>query len=228
MLQIIHIAIDGPSGAGKSTLAKNLAKSLGMLYVDTGALYLSIGYWVEQQGIDPADTQKVIASLDTMQIELCYRDGEQLVKVNGQNVSPYIRTGQVAAAASIVSAIPKVREFLLNTQRNIAKDRSCVMDGRDIGTKILPHANVKIFLTADQTDRAERRYQELCKKGQKVDKETVQSDIGKRDNTDTSRETAPLKMASDAVLLNNSGFPPQQTLEAALKIIEAKMYEKTV
>ncbi len=226
MSSIIHIAIDGPAGAGKSTLAKNVARTMGILYVDTGALYRSIAYTALSRSVNPEDTAAVIAMLDGLSVTLTHKDGNQIVLVNGEDVTALIRTAEVSAAASKVSAVPEVRAFLLSAQHSIAANNSCVMDGRDIGTSILPNAQVKIFLTADRDDRAGRRFAELKNKGQSVDLKTVEDDMEKRDKSDETRAASPLKMAEDAVLLNNSGFTPDQTLQAAMKIIEEKLHEK--
>ena len=226
MSSFIHIAIDGPAGAGKSTLAKNVARTMGILYVDTGALYRAIAYTALSRSVNPEDPSAVIAMLDGLSVTLTHKDGNQIVCVNGSDVTPLIRTAEVSAAASKVSAVPEVRAFLLSAQRTIAQNNACVMDGRDIGTSILPDAEVKIFLTADRDDRAERRFEELKSKGISVDLKTVEDDMGKRDQSDETRKASPLKMADDAILLNNSGFTPEQTLQAAMKIIEEKLHEK--
>lgn len=228
MSSLVHIAIDGPAGAGKSTLAKNVARTMGILYVDTGALYRALAYHTLSLSIDPCNTAAVEQMLENLSVTLEHENGGQIVRVNGEDVTPFIRTAEISTAASVVSAIPAVRAFLLSAQRSIAAKQSCVMDGRDIGTNILPQAQVKIFLTADRDDRAERRFAELCRKGQAVDLKTVENDIGKRDDADEHRKASPLKMADDAVLLNNSGFSPEQTLEAAMKIIEEKLHEKEI
>ena len=216
------IAIDGPAGAGKSTIAKVLAKELELIYVDTGALYRSIGYYVTGQGIDLEDTDAIVAALDSLKVELRYVEGVQRVFVNGEDVSDYIRTPAISMAASKVSAIPAVREYLLATQRDIAAHNSVVMDGRDIGTVILPDAKVKIFLTASPESRATRRFAELQEKGDPATYDEVLADMIKRDYDDSHRATAPLKQAKDAVLVDTSG----ETLEQSVARMKAIVLEK--
>lgn len=219
----MKIALDGPSGAGKSTLAKNIAKRLGIVYVDTGALYRSIGLYVMRHNVDKTDSKKIISMISDIKLNIKFVDGEQRVIMNGEDVSPLIRTGEIAMYASAVSAIPEVRAFLLDTQRKIANDNDVIMDGRDIGTVILPDADVKIFLIASPEARARRRYEELLEKGEKCTYEQVLSDIKKRDNDDSTRKIAPAVPADDAVFLDNSDYIPEQTLEAALNIIKSKV-----
>ena len=216
------IAIDGPAGAGKSTIAKILAKELELIYVDTGALYRSIGYFVTQKGIDTADIDAVVASLEGLKVELRYVEGVQRVFVNGADVSDYIRTPAISMAASAVSAIPAVRAFLLDTQRDIAATNSVVMDGRDIGTTILPDAKIKIFLTASPESRAKRRFDELQEKGDPATYEEVLSDMIKRDYDDTHREISPLKQAEDAIPVDTSG----ETLELAVARMTEIVYSR--
>ena len=219
---IYAIAIDGPAGAGKSTIAKILAKELELIYVDTGALYRTIGYYVTSKGISTADTEAVVAALPSLTVELKYVDGVQRVFANGEDVSDLIRTPAISMAASAVSAIPAVRAYLLNTQRDIAAKNSVVMDGRDIGTVILPDAEVKIFLTASPESRAKRRYDELQAKGDPATYEEVLADMIKRDYDDSHRAAAPLKQAEDAVLVDTSG----DTLEQSVARIKAVVLEK--
>lgn len=216
------IAIDGPAGAGKSTLAKILAKELELIYVDTGALYRTIGYYVTQQGIHYTDTEAVIAALDGLKVELRYVDGVQRVFANGEDVSDSIRTPAMSMAASAVSAIPAVRTYLLDTQRSIAATHSVVMDGRDIGTVILPDAKIKIFLTASPESRAARRFAELQEKGDPATYEQVLADMIKRDYDDSHRAIAPLKQAEDAIPVDTSG----ETLEQSVARIKAIVYNK--
>ncbi len=216
------IAIDGPAGAGKSTIAKVLAKELELIYVDTGALYRSIGYYTTQKGIALEDVDGIVAALDHLKVELRYVDGVQRVFVNGEDVSDFIRAPAISMAASAVSAIPAVREYLLATQRDIAAHNSVVMDGRDIGTVILPDAKVKIFLTASPESRATRRFAELQEKGDPATYEEVLADMIKRDYDDSHRATAPLKQAQDAVLVDTSG----DTLEQSVARIKAVVMEK--
>ena len=217
---MIRIAIDGPGGAGKSSLAKAVAKKLEIIYVDTGALYRTIGYYMLNHGIDPTDAEAVSKELGNFTLELTYVDGEQVILLDGENVKDAIRTPEMSMAASHVSAIKEVRSFLLNTQRSIAKQHSVIMDGRDIGTVILPNAEVKIFLTASPEARAKRRYEELISKGKEVSYEQVYNEMVERDKNDSTREIAPCVPADDAILLDNSGMTADETTEAVIKIIE--------
>ena len=217
-----QIAIDGPSGAGKSTLAKILSKKLGFIYVDTGALYRSIGLYVAKKGVAPDDKAGVIALLPEIDLALTYREGAQVVLLNGEDVGESIRTPQMSMYASAVSAIPEVRTFLLDTQRNIAKTNNVIMDGRDIGTVILPEAQVKIFLVSSFEARAERRVKELAEKGIATTYEEVLADMIERDRNDSTRAVAPAVPAEDAVHLDNSHLTLEGTVEAALAIIREK------
>lgn len=216
---MVSIAIDGPSGAGKSTLAKRLAKELGYIYVDTGAMYRSIGLYALRRGVDPKNADAVQALLPDIQLDIRLQDGSQHVYLNGENVSTDIRAEAVGMAASAVSAHPAVRAFLLDTQRNLAKGQNILMDGRDIGTVVLPDATVKIFLTASPEARAERRRKELEEKGQPADFATVLADIEQRDYQDTHRAVAPLKQAEDAVLVDSSNIDFEQTFALLKKTI---------
>ena len=216
---MVSIAIDGPSGAGKSTLAKRLAKELGYIYVDTGAMYRSIGLYALRQGVDPKNVDAVQALLPDIQLDIRLQDGSQHVYLNGEDVSTDIRAEAVGMAASAVSAHPAVRAFLLDTQRNLAKGQNILMDGRDIGTVVLPDATVKIFLTASPEARAERRRKELEEKGQPADFATVLADIQQRDYQDTHRAVAPLKQAEDAVLVDSSDIDFEQTFALLKKTI---------
>lgn len=217
---MIRIAIDGPGGAGKSSLAKAVAKKLEIIYVDTGALYRTIGYYMLNHGIDPTDADSVSKELGNFTLELTYVDGEQVILLDGENVKDAIRTPEMSMAASHVSAIKEVRSFLLSTQRNIAKQHSVIMDGRDIGTVILPNAEVKIFLTASPEARAKRRYEELKAKGKEVSYEQVYNEMVERDKNDSTRDIAPCVPAEDAILLDNSGMTAGETTAAVIKIIE--------
>lgn len=219
---MIRIAIDGPGGAGKSSLAKAVAKKLGIIYVDTGALYRTIGVYVLKSGVSPSDAERVTALLPQINIELKFVDGRQLILLNGNEVGDEIRTPDASMAASAVSAIPSVREFLLSTQRNIAESNSIIMDGRDIGTVILPHAEVKIFLTATPEARAKRRYNELIAKGIETTYEKVFSEMTQRDKNDSTRDIAPCVPASDAIILDNSDMTEIQTIDEVIKIIKKK------
>ena len=220
---MIKIAIDGPSGSGKSTLAKNLSKKLGFVYVDTGALYRTIGFYVRSKNVDPKDPIKVAELLPEIQLKLGYENGTQQVYLNGEAMGDRIRTPEMSMYASAVSAIPAVRTFLLDTQRSIAEENDVVMDGRDIGTVILPNANVKIFLTASNECRAMRRYEELKAKGIETDYQSVLADMIQRDENDRNREIAPAVAAEDAVTVDNSGMSPDECSEAIIKLIQAKI-----
>ena len=221
-MEYISVAIDGPSGAGKSTVARAVAARMGYVYVDTGAIYRAIGLAVYRRGIAGEDTAGIIASLPTVDISLAYQDGMQHVLLNGEDVSEAIRTPEIAQYASKVSAVPEVRRFLLDVQRDMAKNSNILMDGRDIGTVILPDAPVKIFLTASAKTRAERRYRELKEKGQQVTLEGVLADIQARDRQDMTRAVAPLRQADDAVLLDTSALDLEQSIAAVLRIIREK------
>jgi len=223
MSQFISVALDGPSGAGKSTAAKNVAKTLGYIYVDTGAIYRTVGLAAQYAQVDSKDTAGVIALLPSIEIDIEYdADGAQMMLLNGQNVSKEILTPRSSIYASDVSAIPEVRAFLMDMQRDMAKKHSVVMDGRDIGTVVLPNAEVKVFITARAEERARRRCIELEQKGNPTPYEEVLRDIQYRDQQDSSRAVAPLKPAEDAVILDNSDFSAEQTLEAVLRIIAEK------
>ncbi|MBO7309864.1 MAG: (d)CMP kinase [Clostridia bacterium] len=215
---MIRIAIDGPGGAGKSTISKAVAQKLGIVYVDTGALYRTIGLYVKSVGVDPKDREGVSRCLDDIKIELKYENGKQCVYLNGTDHGDAIRTPEMSMYASAVSAIPEVRAFLLDTQRDIAKKNSVIMDGRDIGTVILPNADVKIFLTASEECRAKRRYDELIAKGRDVKYEDVLSEMNQRDKQDSSREVAPATAAADAVLLDNTGLSFDESVEAVISL----------
>ena len=219
----VNVAIDGPAGAGKSTLARRAAKEMGFIYVDTGALYRTVGLYSIRKGFDTKDAEKVISTLGDIKITLGFKDGEQRVYLNGEDVSEDIRTPEASMGASNVSAIPKVREFLFDLQKNIAKENDCLMDGRDIGTVVLPDAQVKIFLTASPETRAMRRYKELVEKGSDVKYEDVLDDLIKRDYQDTHREIAPLKQADDAVLVDTSDLTFEGSLEAIKAVIKEKL-----
>ena len=219
---MIKIAIDGPGGAGKSTISKAVAKKLDILYVDTGSLYRTIGLFVKQKNIDPKDALAVASVLDEISIEVKYENGTQVNYLNGINHGDAIRTPEMSMYASDVSKIPEVRAFLLETQKQIARSTSVIMDGRDIGTVILPNADVKIFLTASAECRAMRRYKELCERGQNVRYEDVLLEMNERDEQDSSRKIAPAKPAEDAILLDTTTFDFNQSVNAILEIIEKK------
>lgn len=217
---MINVAIDGPAGAGKSTVAKAAAKKLGFIYVDTGALYRTVGVNALRKGIDPKDAEKVKATLDDIDVSLGFVDGSQHVFLNGEDVSEEIRLPASSMAASAVSAIPEVREFLLSLQRDIAKKNNCLMDGRDIGTVILPDAQYKFFFTASAEIRADRRCKELKEKGIPADYETVLAEIKERDYNDSHRETAPLKQADDAVLIDSSYMTIEEAVDKIVSYIK--------
>ena len=217
---MISVAIDGPSGAGKSSLAKRLAADMGFTYVDTGAMYRSIGLYAVRQGKDPHDAAAVEALLPQIHLDTKLEEGTQHFYLNGEDVSEAIRTPEISYYASKVSAVPEVRRFLLETQRNMAKNGNILMDGRDIGTVILPDAPVKIFLTASAQSRAERRYKELLMKGEKHDYQNVLADVRARDYQDTHRAAAPLRQAEDAVLVDTSDLNFDQSFEALKKVIQ--------
>ena len=219
----MQIAIDGPSGAGKSSVAKAVAKKMGIIYVDTGALYRTIGYHIKECGISPDDVKNVIAKLPDINIEMKHVNNTQVVYLNGKDLGDAIRQPEISMYASSVSAIPEVRDFLLNIQRDIAKNNSVIMDGRDIGTVILPNADVKIFLTASLENRAQRRYDVLKAKGIDVVFEDVLREMKERDDNDSGRSVAPAVAAQDAILLDNTGFAVEQSVDAVIKIIKGKL-----
>lgn len=225
---MIRIAIDGPGGAGKSSVAKAVASELQIIYVDTGALYRTIGMYMINSGIDLKNSVDVINHLDKFTLELKFIDGKQVILLNGEDVGDKIRTPEVSMAASAVSAIPEVRQYLLDMQRNIAKNDSVIMDGRDIGTVILPDAEVKIFLTASPEARAKRRYDELCARGVEITYEQVYTEMVERDSNDANRSVAPCVPAEDAIILDNSGFNPSETVAEVVKIIKNKQTKMEV
>ena len=222
-MQTIRVAIDGPSGAGKSTLARAAAADLGFLYVDTGAIYRTVGLFVQENGLDAGDTAAVAAALPGLRPELCYDgEGRQRMLLNGRDVSEEIRLPETSRYASAVSALPPVRAYLLDTQRELARKHSVIMDGRDIGTVVLPDAEVKIFLTASAQVRAERRCRELEERGTPQPFPEVLRDIESRDYRDTHRAAAPLRQAEDAVLLDTSALSFQESRETLLRIIRER------
>ncbi len=219
----LNIAIDGPSGSGKSTLAKLLAKKYNLIYIDTGAIYRTIGLYAMRAGVDRTDTEGVISLLPQMKIEMTLENGGGVVWLNGERMGDELRTPECSLYASDVSKIPAVREYILELQRGIARRNDCVMDGRDIGTVILPKAQVKIFLFASVEKRAERRLIELREKGEDVTLEQVLEDMRWRDENDKTRKIAPAIPAPDAVMLDNGGLGIEATLDAASQIIESKV-----
>lgn len=216
------IAIDGPAGAGKSTIAKRVAKALSFIYVDTGAMYRAMGLYFLRKGISPEDQEGIEKACEDIQVSITYENGEQQVLLNGENVSGEIRREEVGNMASKTSANSRVREKLVALQRELASRENVVMDGRDIGTQVLPNATVKIYLTASSRERAKRRYLELQEKGMGADLEEIESDIIERDHRDMTREISPLCQAEDAVLVDASFMTIDEVTEAVLKAFEEK------
>ena len=220
-MNIINVAIDGPAGAGKSTISRAAAKELGYIYIDTGALYRTVGLNAMRKGADINDPESVVATItDDLKVELRFIDGEQRMFLCGEDVSDKIRTPEASSAASKVSAVPEVRKYLFDLQKDLAKNNNCIMDGRDIGTVVLPDAKVKIFLTASPEARAQRRYKELIEKGMDVKYDDVLADMIKRDYDDSHRAIAPLKQADDAVLADTSECTLEESIELIIKIIK--------
>lgn len=220
----IAIALDGPAGAGKSTIARRAASELNYIYVDTGALYRSIALAALKKGIEPGDAEDAEKLLPEITVDLAFNgNGEQIVLLNGENVSADIRTPEVSMAASKISAIPAVRAFLLDLQRGMAKTHNVIMDGRDIGTVVLPDAQVKIFLTASPEARAGRRYKELVEKGMDVNFEEILQDVITRDYNDSHRETAPLKPAPDSVTVDTTELDFEQSVEKIISVIKENL-----
>ena len=221
---MINIAIDGPAGAGKSTISRKAAAELGFIYIDTGALYRTVGLNALRKGADINDAESVIATLtDDLKVELKFIDGEQRMFLCGEDVSDKIRTPEVSSAASKTSAVPEVRKFLFDLQKQLAKENNCIMDGRDIGTVVLPNAQVKIFLTADPEERAMRRFKELVEKGSNVTYQEVLDDLKVRDYNDSHREIAPLKPAEDSVIVNTTGYTLEESINKIIDTIKEKM-----
>ena len=219
---MINVAIDGPAGAGKSTIAKAAAKELGFIYVDTGALYRAVAYNAVKNGVID-DEQGIISMLDDTKVELKYVEGVQSVYLNGEDVSGFIRTPEISMGASKVSAIPQVREFLLNLQREIAKTNNVIMDGRDIATVVLHNAEVKIFLFASPECRAERRYKELVEKGENVSFDDVLKDVNQRDYQDSHREIAPLKPSEESIMADTSKLTLQESIDLIVNTIKERI-----
>ncbi len=222
-MSIINIAVDGPAGAGKSSISKAVAKKLGYIYVDTGALYRTIGLNALRLGLDTKNAEDVTKTLESVKVELIFINGEQRVFLGNEDVSEAIRTPEASMAASNVSAIPAVREFLFDLQRDIAKKNSCLMDGRDIGTVVLPDAQIKIFMTASANERAMRRYKELVKKGMEVEFDKVLLELIERDYNDSHRKIAPLKPAEDSIIIDTSGLSLDSSVDLVLKTVKEKL-----
>jgi cytidylate kinase len=220
----IAIAIDGPAGAGKSTISKSAAKKLGFIYIDTGALYRTVGLAATRNNVEPVAGDAVNNFLSKIKVELTFNDkGEQIVLLDGEDVSAFIRTPEASMMASKISAIPEVRAYLLDLQRNMAKTDNVIMDGRDIGTVVLPDAEIKIFLTATPEARATRRYKELVEKGMDVKYEDVLEDVKTRDYNDSHRDIAPLKQADDAILADTTNVDLQGSIDLIINIIKEHM-----
>lgn len=220
---MINVAIDGPAGAGKSTIARTAAKDLGFVYADTGALYRAVGVYVLRQGKNMHNPETVASLLPEISLELKFQDGVQHIFLNGEDVSEAIRTPEASMAASAVSAVPAVRQFLFDLQRDIAKNSDCIMDGRDIGTVVLPQAQVKIFLTAAPEARAMRRYKELQAKGAKDSFEEVLADLKQRDYNDSHRAVAPLKPAEDSLLVDTTELTLEESVQKVIAVIKEKL-----
>ena len=222
-MSIYSVAVDGPSGAGKSTLSKAVARELGIVYVDTGAIYRTIGYYIFREGIDPKDAGAVVAALPLIHVDMCYsEDGLQHMLLNGEDVTEQIRLPEISMYASAVSAIQPVRDYLLEMQRDMARRSSVIMDGRDIGTVVLPDAQVKIFLTADVEVRARRRTAELELRGTPKPFEQVLEEMKQRDWADSHRDAAPLQEAEDAIRVDTTDMDFQQSKEAIMQVIRRR------
>ncbi len=223
MKQYRSVAIDGPSGAGKSTIAKAAAKALGFVYLDTGAIYRTVAWHITMLGIGPKDTDHVPMLLDDANIVIEFQDGQQHMILNGKDITGEIRTPEISACASQLAQQPAVRDFLLDLQRNLAKEHDIIMDGRDIGTVVLPNASLKIFLTATPEKRAQRRYEEYLEKGQPAEYAQVLEDQKKRDYEDSHRKIAPLKQAKDAVVVDTTELSLQESVDTVLGLIRERL-----
>ena len=223
MRSYLSVAIDGPAGAGKSTIAKAAAKALGFVYLDTGAIYRTVAWHITMLGIGPKDTDHVPMLLDDANIRIDFQEDGQHMILNGKDITGEIRTPEIGACASQVAAQPAVREFLLGLQRDLAKCHNIIMDGRDIGTVVLPNASLKIYLTASAEVRAQRRYEEYLQKGQKAVYEEVLADQKKRDYDDMHRKIAPLKQAKDAILVDTTGLELQESIDTVTNLIREKL-----
>ena len=213
-----NVAIDGPAGAGKSTIAKQIARRLGYIYVDTGAMYRAMAYYLIQNQVDAADQEAIDAACQHADISICYQDGEQVVLLNGENVNAYLRTEAVGNMASVSSVVPEVRKKLVELQQKLARETDVVMDGRDIGTVVLPDADVKVYLTASVETRAKRRFLELQEKGEPADLAKIAADIEDRDYRDMHRDISPLRQAEDATLVDSSDMTIDQVVERILEL----------
>ena len=213
-----NVAIDGPAGAGKSTIAKRIARRLGYIYVDTGAMYRAMAYYLIQNQVDAADQEAIAAACQYADISICYQDGEQVVLLNGENVNAYLRTEAVGNMASVSSVVPEVRKKLVELQQKLARETDVVMDGRDIGTVVLPDADVKVYLTASVETRAKRRFLELQEKGEPADLAKIAADIEDRDYRDMHRDISPLRQAEDATLVDSSDMTIDQVVERILEL----------
>ena len=213
-----NVAIDGPAGAGKSTIAKRIARRLGYIYVDTGAMYRAMAYYLIQNQIDAADQEAIAAACQNADISICYQDGDQVVLLNGENVNVYLRTEAVGNMASVSSVVPEVRKKLVELQQKLARETDVVMDGRDIGTVVLPDADVKVYLTASVETRAKRRFLELQEKGEPADLAKIAADIEDRDYRDMHRDISPLRQAEDATLVDSSDMTIDQVVERILEL----------
>ena len=213
-----NVAIDGPAGAGKSTIAKRIARRLGYIYVDTGAMYRAMAYYLIQNQVDAADQEAIAAACQHADISICYQDGEQVVLLNGENVNAYLRTEAVGNMASVSSVVPEVRKKLVELQQKLARETDVVMDGRDIGTVVLPDADVKVYLTASVETRAKRRFLELQEKGEPADLVKIAADIEDRDYRDMHRYISPLRQAEDATLVDSSDMTIDQVVEMILEL----------
>lgn len=216
-----NIAIDGPAGAGKSTIARAVAKKMNLIYVDTGAMYRAIALFLIRQKTDLQNQDKIIEQCKSADVTIRYENDVQVVYLNGENVNAYLRTEEVGSAASVISSIAKVREKLVELQRRLAAESDCIMDGRDIGTCVLPKAQTKIYLTASSSVRAKRRFDELTAKGESCELEKIQADIEERDHRDMSREISPLRQAEDAVLVDTSAMTIQEAVDRIIAICKA-------
>lgn len=221
-----NIAIDGPAGAGKSTIARAVAKELGCIYVDTGAMYRAMALFMLREGVKLEDRAGIIEKCGEAYITISYGNGVQAVFLNGENVNAYLRTEEVGSAASVISPIAEVREKLKQLQQRLAAERDCIMDGRDIGTCVLPDAEVKIYLTASSAVRAKRRYDELTARGETCDLEKIRADIEERDYRDMHRETSPLRQAEDAVLVDTSELTVEEVIGKLLEIVRERLGER--